>query len=96
MFKKAVLAIIIGLFVVVTAVSAAGEHKATGIINSIDKSTKTLSISHDPIKSMGMSAMTMDFLVADPAMLDEVKPGQKIKFVLKVDSNGRLVIVDLQ
>jgi Cu/Ag efflux protein CusF len=75
---------------------AADEHEATGTVNSIDKERKTLNITHGPIKTMGMAGMTMDFAVSDPAMLNEVKPGQKIEFVLTTDKKGRFVIVDLQ
>ena len=75
---------------------AGSEHDATGKINSVDKSSKTINISHDPIKTMGMAGMTMDFRVADPAMLDDVKPGQKISFVVTTDKRGRFVIVDLE
>lgn len=91
---------ILGAVVVVAALGsgafAADEHEASGTVNSVDKERKTLNITHGPIKSMGMSGMTMDFNVADPAMLNEVKPGQKIEFVLTADKKGRFVIVDLQ
>lgn len=85
-------AILLGIF---GSAWAASEHEAAGTINSIDKSSKTMNISHGPIKTMGMSGMTMDFMVADPAMLDEVKPGQKIQFIVTTDSKGRFVIVDM-
>ena len=79
-----------------SSVFAADEHEASGKVNSIDKSSRTLNISHGPIKSMGMGAMTMDFKVADPSMLKEVKPGQKIDFVVTTDRKGRFVILDMQ
>ena len=93
---KAFFGVILGMLVSFAAVSAAEEHNAKGKINSIDRSSKTLNISHDAIKSMGMSAMTMDFRVIDPAMLDEVKPGQTINFVVTTDRRGRFVVLDLE
>ena len=99
-FKK--IAVLLVLFclsfvsIVGTAVAGSGEHDATGKVNSVDKSSKTINISHEAIQSMGMSAMTMDFRVADPAMLDDVKAGQKINFVITTDRRGRFVIVDLE
>ena len=93
---KFLLGLILTMFVSFTAVSAAEEHNAKGKINSIDRSTKTLNISHEAIKSMGMSAMTMDFRVVDPAMLDEVKAGQVINFVVTTDRRGRFVVLDLE
>jgi len=89
-----ILAVLLFLFTI--SVWAGGEHDANGTVNSVDKSGKTINISHNPIATMGMSAMTMDFRVADPAMLDDVKPGQKIEFVVTTDKKGRFVIVDMQ
>lgn len=43
------------------------------------KSKEMLNISHGPIKGL-MKAMTMNFKVSDPAMLDDVKPGETISF----------------
>lgn len=93
---KVFISLILAIFVSFAAVAAAEEHNAKGKINSIDRSAKTLNISHDAIKSMGMSAMTMDFRVIDPAMLDEVKAGQTIDFVVTTDRRGRFVVLDLE
>ena len=41
-------------------------------------------------------ALTMDFAVYDPAMLDEVQEGHKISFVLEEDNSGNLVIMELE
>lgn len=43
-----------------------------------------------------MGAMEMDFSVADPAMLDDVDVGSKIKFTLEEDNKGNLTITDLE
>lgn len=94
-FKKVAMLFLMFCFSIGSAF-ADSEHNATGTINSIDMGSKTINISHDPIKTMGMSGMTMDFRVADPAMLEDVKAGQKIKFVITTDRRGRFVIVDLE
>jgi len=51
-----------------------------GEIRKVDKETKKLTIRHGPIANLDMPAMTMVFQVKDAAMLDRVKPGDKIKF----------------
>jgi Cu/Ag efflux protein CusF len=51
-----------------------------GEIRRVDKEAKKLTIKHGPIQSLDMPAMTMVFLVKDPAMLDQVKAGDKIRF----------------
>lgn len=51
-----------------------------GEIRRIDKDGKKLTIRHGAIENLGMPPMTMVFQVKDPAMLDKVNPGDKIKF----------------
>jgi Cu/Ag efflux protein CusF len=63
-----------------TAVSPAAGQLADGEVRRVDKDAKKLTIRHGPIESLGMPPMTMVFQVKDPAMLDKVKAGDKIKF----------------
>ena len=51
-----------------------------GEIKKVDKDTGKLTIKHSPITNLGMPAMTMVFRVNDPALLDKVKNGDKIRF----------------
>lgn len=51
-----------------------------GEIRKVDKETKKITIRHAPIPNLDMPAMTMVFQVKDPAMLDKVKAGDKVKF----------------
>lgn len=46
----------------------------------VDKSAGKITLKHAPIKNLDMDAMTMVFRVADPAMLDKFKAGDKIEF----------------
>ena len=51
-----------------------------GEIHKVDKDAKKITIKHGPIQNLDMPAMTMVFQVKDPAMLDKVKNGDKVKF----------------
>jgi Cu/Ag efflux protein CusF len=51
-----------------------------GEIRRVDKEAKKLTIRHGPIPNLNMESMTMVFHVKDPAMLDQVKAGDKVKF----------------
>ena len=51
-----------------------------GEVRKVDMDTKKLTIKHGPMPSLDMPAMTMVFQVKDPAMLDKVKAGDKVKF----------------
>lgn len=96
MQTKLIIAGLLALFLVSPAAWSATEHEAEGTIDAIDKENRTLKITHGPIKSMGMSGMTMNFKVADPSMLMDLAPGQKIDFVLTTNSAGEFLIVDLE
>ena len=68
---------------------------AEGEIRRISKDTGKLTIKHGPIKSMDMPPMTMVFIAKDPAMLDKVAVGDKVRFVV-VDQGGQMVVTELQ
>jgi Cu(I)/Ag(I) efflux system protein CusF len=51
-----------------------------GEVRKVDKDAKKLTIRHGPIQNLDMPAMTMVFQVKDPAMVDKVNNGDKIKF----------------
>ena len=68
-----------------TKKSAAGATQSTaamaeGEVRKVDKDAKKITIKHGPLQKLDMPAMTMVFQVKDPAMLDQVKAGDKIKF----------------
>lgn len=51
-----------------------------GEVRKVDKSAKKITIKHGPLANLDMPPMTMVFQVKDPAMLEQVKPGDKVKF----------------
>jgi len=53
---------------------------ADGEIRKVDKNAKKITIKHGEVKSIDMPPMTMVFQVRDPALLDKVKAGDKVKF----------------
>lgn len=59
---------------------AAGTHKATGVVKKIDPKAGTVTLAHDPVKSLNWPAMTMGFQVKDRTLLDKVQPGKKVEF----------------
>ena len=58
----------------------ASAQLADGEVRKVDKDAKKITIKHGPLASLDMPAMTMVFQVKDPAMLDQVKAGDKVKF----------------
>ncbi|MFC7299654.1 copper-binding protein [Herminiimonas aquatilis] len=65
-----------------------------GEVRRINKEGGKVTIKHGPLDNLDMPGMTMIFRVQDPAMLDQIREGDKIKFVAdKVD--GVFVVKEL-
>jgi Cu(I)/Ag(I) efflux system periplasmic protein CusF len=91
MIKTFAAAILAGAVLVPLAHADDAHHKgatagstsaamADGEIRKVDKDAKKITIKHGPLQGLDMPAMTMVFQVADPAMLEQVKAGDKVKF----------------
>ena len=79
----------------VTADSAGATPLSEGEIRKIDKDNKKLTIKHGPLRNLDMPGMTMVFAVQDDAVLDQLQPGEKIRFdAEKID--GRLTVVKVE
>ena len=67
-----------------------------GQVTKIDKSAGKITLKHGPIKKLEMDeGMTMVFRVQDPAMLRQVKVGDKVKF--DADRvNGQLTVTKIE
>ncbi|NJN40329.1 MAG: copper-binding protein [Gammaproteobacteria bacterium] len=57
------------------------ETLSDGEIRKVDKDAKKITIRHGPIVNLDMPNMTMVFQVKDPALLEQVKAGDRVKFV---------------
>ena len=66
-----------------------------GEIRKVDVAAGKLTIKHGPLENLGMEAMTMVFKVKDPAMISQVKVGDKIDFVAE-EVDGALTVMKLQ
>ena len=77
------------------SVVAPAAEMADGEIRKVSKDTGKLTIKHGPIKSLDMPPMTMVFTAKDPAMLDRVAVGDKVKFTV-VEEGGKMVVTEIQ
>lgn len=64
---------------------------ADGEIRKVDKNAKKITIKHGEVKSIEMPPMTMVFQVRDPALLDKVKAGDKVKFQAEKQGDNYVV-----
>jgi Cu/Ag efflux protein CusF len=63
-----------------------------GTVKSIDKAAGRVVLAHGPLANLGMPGMTMPFAVKDPAWLDKLKPGEKIRFRAEETAGGYAVV----
>nr|WP_315396943.1 copper-binding protein [uncultured Duganella sp.] len=66
-----------------------------GEIIKADKEAGKFTIKHGELKNLGMPAMTMVFKAQDPAMLDKVKQGDKVRFVAE-KMGGALTVTSIE
>lgn len=78
-----------------TQASTPTADMTDGEIRKINKDTQKITIKHGEIKNLDMPGMTMVFQVKDSAMLEQVKVGDKVKFVAE-KFGGALVVTDIQ
>ena len=77
------------------AQASARAELVDGEVKKIDKDAGKMTLRHGELKNLNMPAMSMVFRVKDPAMLDQVKAGDKVKFAAD-RVNGAVTIVELK
>ncbi len=71
--------------------SGADRYDARGVVLEIQREYGQVVIDHEDIPGL-MPAMTMNFDVADAALLDRLAPGQEIAFVVEYDRRSYRVV----
>lgn len=70
---------------------ATAVEMTEGEVRKVDKNAKKITIRHGAIKNLDMPPMTMVFQTADPAMLEKVQKGDKVKFKAAMDGSAMVV-----
>ena len=65
-----------------------------GEVRRVDKAAGKITLRHGEIKQLEMPPMTMVFEVKDKALLDTVKPGDKVKFKV-INEHGKMIVTEL-
>lgn len=85
----ATMALTAGVIVGAVAAQGASIH---GEVKKIDEGAGKITLKHGPAKSLGMDEpMTMVYRVKDPAMLRQVKAGDKVTFEAEEAATGYTV-----
>lgn len=67
----------------------AADFKAQ--VTAVDPAAGRVTLKHGAIKQLDMEAMTMAYRVADPKLLDGIKPGDRVTFDVKGADDDRTV-----
>ena len=76
-------------------IKPAASNMTEGEIRKVDMENKKITIKHGEIKNLDMPGMTMVFQVKDPAMLDKIKPGDKVLFSAE-KAGGAIMVTDIR
>ena len=77
------------------AASAATPDFADGEVRRIDMAAAKITLRHGEIRNLDMPPMTMVFAVRDPAWLERLRPGDKVRF-RAVDDAGQITVTELE
>lgn len=75
-----------------TDAMAAGASAGSGTVNAVDAGKRVVSITHEPIKSLGWPKMKMQFSVAPGVDLSAVKAGDNVDFQLKPEGKEDYIV----
>jgi len=73
------------------AAAASSADMADGEVRRINRDSGKLTLRHGEIRHLDMPGMTMVFQVKEPALLDKVKVGDKVKFLAEKAAAGYVV-----
>jgi Cu(I)/Ag(I) efflux system membrane fusion protein len=74
---------------------SAVSHKASGTLEAIDLKEGVVTMTHGPVASLKWPAMTMDFILANPSLVDKAKAGAAIDIEFVERKPGEWVITKL-
>jgi len=89
--NKLIAAALIALSSTVALAQVPAKDMAEAEVRRVDKDSKKVTLKHGPIKNLDMPGMTMVFQVRDPALLDKMAAGDKIRFTAEQQQGAYVV-----
>ena len=79
---------LLGVLVLISTTALASQDMTDAEVRKIDKDAGKVTLKHGEIKNLDMPPMTMVFRVKEPALLDTLKVGDKVRIAAeKLDGN---------
>ena len=73
----------------------ASDSMTDGEVKKVDLDNGKITLKHGDIKNLDMPGMTMVFTIRDKGQLTNLKPGDKVQFMV-VQEGGKMIITDIQ
>ena len=74
------------------AAATQSTHTAVAVVRKVDAKAGTVTLAHEPVKSLNWSAMTMGFKVTDRSLLDKLAEGKKVEVEFKQAGKDYVII----
>jgi Cu(I)/Ag(I) efflux system protein CusF len=68
-----------------------GKHVAKGTVKSVDGKAGTVTLDHEPVKSLNWPAMSMAFKVQDKALAEKLTQGKKVEVEFEQRGKGYII-----
>ena len=92
--KKPIARTLAALLALCATAAFAQTPNAEGEVSKIDKPHARLTLKHNGVKNLDMPPMALAFRVRDPAVLDTLAVGDKVRFAAeKIDGNYTLTAI---
>jgi Cu/Ag efflux protein CusF len=78
-----------------TSMHAQAQDATDAEVRKVDKAASKVTLKHGEIKNLDMPPMTMVFAVRDKAVLDTLKPGDRVRFKA-VKDGGTYTVTEIQ
>ncbi|AVR89320.1 Co efflux system membrane fusion protein [Thauera aromatica K172] len=72
------------------------RYQAEGTFDALDAEAGSVTMTHGEIPALQWPAMTMDFVIADPALVQGIVPGTPVRFVFEAGAPGEYRITGIE
>ena len=72
------------------------RYEAQGTFDALDAEGGSVTMTHGEIPALQWPAMTMDFMIADPALVKPIAPGSPVRFVFEAGEPGEYIITGIE
>ncbi len=72
------------------------RYETEGTFEGLDAQSGSVTMTHDEIPALRWPAMTMDFLIADVALLKDIPQGTPVRFVFEAGEPGEYIITGIE